>query len=293
MNSGALHSLPRRQLISPLPYSPPKTNAAFFRPGITITHEALFQRSCGTPLSGTAVNFGQHRRGVFDAARLGGATRPPRAAQRRRQPTTTMITKRRMEVLLKRFTTKDTHDTRIYLKNPLRVLSVLWPAFLDGDLTSQTSPSPARDRSCRRPSAPGTRSRCAASGARRQHVVEPPADVARAHLAPRRPPREQIVVVGIERRGRRSTRPRPMIRSISARSSGSWPIARGLRSFGCTSRSVRATFRSPQRTIVRPCCCCAAAIRVELLRGTASWRESPCRRSARRSRRRSARRARR
>ena len=29
-----------------------------------------------------------------------------------------------------------------------------------------------------------------------------------------------------------STRPRPRMRSISARSSGSWPIARGLRSFG-------------------------------------------------------------
>ena len=39
---------------------------------------------------------------------------------------------------------------------------------------------------------------------------------------------------------------------MSARSSGSWPIARGLRSFGCTSRSVRATFRSPQSTSGRP-----------------------------------------
>ena len=49
-----------------------------------------------------------------------------------------------------------------------------------------------------------------------------------------------------------STRPRPMMRSSSARSSGSWPIARGLRSFGCTSRSVRATFRSPHSTSVPP-----------------------------------------
>src|SRR5437764_307630 len=49
-----------------------------------------------------------------------------------------------------------------------------------------------------------------------------------------------------------STRPRLMIRSMSARSSGSWPIARGLRSFGWTSMSVRATFRSPHMTSGRP-----------------------------------------
>ena len=47
-------SLPWRQLISPLPYSPPNTNAAFFRLGTTMTHAALFHRSCGTPFSGTA-----------------------------------------------------------------------------------------------------------------------------------------------------------------------------------------------------------------------------------------------
>ena len=38
------------------------------------------------------------------------------------------------------------------------------------------------------------------------------------------------------------------MRSSSARSSGSWPIARGLRSFGCTSMSVRATLMSPHRS---------------------------------------------
>ena len=42
-----------------------------------------------------------------------------------------------------------------------------------------------------------------------------------------------------------STSPGPMIRTMMARSSGSCPTAFGLRSFGCTSRSVRATFRSP------------------------------------------------
>ena len=39
---------------------------------------------------------------------------------------------------------------------------------------------------------------------------------------------------------------------MSARSSGSWPIARGLRSFGWTSRSVRATFMSPSKASSRP-----------------------------------------
>ena len=43
-----------------------------------------------------------------------------------------------------------------------------------------------------------------------------------------------------------------MMRSITARSSGSWPIARGFRSFGCTSRSVRATFMSPQQHQLPP-----------------------------------------
>src|SRR5205814_1583875 len=50
----------------------------------------------------------------------------------------------------------------------------------------------------------------------------------------------------------RSTKPWPRIRSTIARSSGSWPIARGLRSFGWTSRSVRATFISPSSTSARP-----------------------------------------
>ncbi len=39
---------------------------------------------------------------------------------------------------------------------------------------------------------------------------------------------------------------------MTARSSGSWPIARGFRSFGWTSRSVRATFMSPIIASERP-----------------------------------------
>src|SRR4051794_1086256 len=40
--------------MSPFPYSPPTTNAAFLRPGTTITHSARSHNSCGTSLSGTA-----------------------------------------------------------------------------------------------------------------------------------------------------------------------------------------------------------------------------------------------
>jgi hypothetical protein len=41
MNTGAPHSPSWRQLINPLPYSPPITNAAFFNPGTTITQPLL------------------------------------------------------------------------------------------------------------------------------------------------------------------------------------------------------------------------------------------------------------
>src|SRR5712692_1195428 len=52
MNTGGDQPPSRRQLISPLPYSPPKTKAAFFIDGTTITHCAFSQSSCGTSLSG-------------------------------------------------------------------------------------------------------------------------------------------------------------------------------------------------------------------------------------------------
>ena len=137
--------------------------------------------------------------------------------------------------------------------------AIKWMAVLE-IVSARRWPPPARGRSCRRPSAPGTSGARSASGGAREHVVEAPADVALPHVPPRRPPGEQPVVVRDRARGRRRRGPRPMIRSSSARSSGSWPIARGLRSFGCTSRSVRATFRSPQSTSsrARPRCSAAA-----------------------------------
>src|SRR3954471_10841706 len=42
--------------MTPLPNSPPMMNAAFFMPGITVTHSARFQRSSGMPVSGAALN---------------------------------------------------------------------------------------------------------------------------------------------------------------------------------------------------------------------------------------------
>ena len=54
MNTGALHCSPARQLITPLPYSPPMMNAAFFRSGMTSTQRArrpvfLRESRCGSP----------------------------------------------------------------------------------------------------------------------------------------------------------------------------------------------------------------------------------------------------
>src|SRR5262245_52745593 len=56
MKTGAVQALPLRQLITPDPYSPPNTNAAFFIDGITITHSALRQKSSGIPLSGVPLS---------------------------------------------------------------------------------------------------------------------------------------------------------------------------------------------------------------------------------------------
>src|SRR4051812_44218307 len=56
MNTGALQSVPVRQLITPEPYSPPTMNAAFFIDGITITHCALANKFSGMPFSGVPRN---------------------------------------------------------------------------------------------------------------------------------------------------------------------------------------------------------------------------------------------
>src|SRR5712691_9141885 len=48
MNTGALHSSFVRQLMTPLPYSAPITNAAFLTSGKVITQRARSQYSFGT-----------------------------------------------------------------------------------------------------------------------------------------------------------------------------------------------------------------------------------------------------
>src|SRR5262245_46049006 len=56
MKAGADQVLPLRQLMTPLPCSPPKMNAALVMSGMTATHAALFQRSDGMPFSASARN---------------------------------------------------------------------------------------------------------------------------------------------------------------------------------------------------------------------------------------------
>src|ERR1700691_3269046 len=53
MNTGALHPAPVRQATTPCPYSAPRINAPFTRPGTTATHTAFRAISLGTALSGT------------------------------------------------------------------------------------------------------------------------------------------------------------------------------------------------------------------------------------------------
>ena len=144
--------------------------------------------------------------------------------------------------------------------------------------SNQSRRPPARDRWCLSPPGPrhAWRARPALAG---QHVVDAPADVALAHVPPRRPPREHVLAVGIERASH-VDQPSARIRSNTARSSGRWPIAPGFRSFGCRSRSVCATLRSPQSTSG-----CPRVTRSEVqrpdLRETASSPGSLSRRSAR------------
>ena len=63
---------------------------------------------------------------------------------------------------------------------------------------SKTTLRPVRDRSCRTRAAPRTTWSGPASCLARQHVVQPPADVALLHVPPRRPPGEQVGVVGFD-----------------------------------------------------------------------------------------------
>src|SRR5947207_4130267 len=54
MNTGAVQAFALWQLITPDPYSPPTTKAAFFIDGITMTHSARDHNSSGMPLSDAA-----------------------------------------------------------------------------------------------------------------------------------------------------------------------------------------------------------------------------------------------
>jgi hypothetical protein len=85
-----------------------------------------------------------------------------------------------------------------------------------------------------------------------QHVVDAPADVALAQVAPRRPPGEERVVVRVEGAADVDQAVADQPVSSSARSSGRVPMTCGLRSLGWMSRSVRATLRSPQTRSARP-----------------------------------------
>ena len=118
-----------------------------------------------------------------------------------------------------------------------------------------------------------------------QHVVDAPADVLLAQVAPRRPPREQPIVVGVElcaagRPGRARSRARTARARRALRRSAS-----GLRTLGWTSRSSRATFRSPHNTSANAVARGLAREGRRARRGSAPWPRSLCRRSARRSRR--------
>ena len=91
----------------------------------------------------------------------------------------------------------------------------------------------------------------------RQDVIDAPADVALAHVAPRRPPREQA-----DRRDRPCARRR---RDLAAEERfeqlallGRCPIISALRSLGCTSISARAMLMSPHSTSSRPSSCSAS-----------------------------------
>ena len=109
-------------------------------------------------------------------------------------------------------------------------------------------------------------------------VVDAPADVPLAHVAPGRPPGEQALVVGVQR-------PADVDEMLaqscanSSRSSGRWPITSGLRSRGCTSISARAMLRSPQSTSSRPSVVQRRAHARAASRSRSSPR-NPCRRSA-------------
>ena len=89
--------------------------------------------------------------------------------------------------------------------------------------------------------------RSASDGAR-EHVVEPPADVALAQVSPRRPPGGVVSSLGYERSAR--LRPAPRQKRLQQRALflALCPMTFGLRSFGWTSMSRARDVVSPHST---------------------------------------------
>ena len=156
------------------------------------------------------------------------------------------------------------------------------PSGRHGD---QRSRRPVRGRSCPTPAAPRRTWPATASDVAGEDVVQPPADVPLPHVAPRRPPREQVGVVRLESRdGRPRGRGSGCARSARV-PPGAGRSMFGRRSLGWTSMSVRATLRSPHRTRGRPAAW-SSAEKASRPPGIASLPGSPCRRWGRKSTRR-------
>ena len=122
----------------------------------------------------------------------------------------------------------------------------------------------------------------AASDVRGEHVVEPPADIPLLHVAPRRPPREQVGVVGLElavhvdeAAAEDPLDQRALFRKLSDRAR--LPLLRMHVHVGPRDVQVAAQDERQSRGLK------LGGVARRALRGTASSPESPCRRSARRS----------
>src|SRR6266699_3603797 len=98
---------------------------------------------------------------------------------------------------------------------------------------------------------------------RDEEIIETPADVARAQIAPRRPPGEQILIVRIELAAH--------VHELGAEQGleqsallGALATAFGFRSLGCTSISLRAMFMSPHTISCLPSAVSRAAQSIRL-----------------------------
>ena len=159
--------------------------------------------------------------------------------------------------------------------------------FVHFAIQRRRSRPPARDRWCRSSFCTGHAVARRGERLAGEHVVEPPADVALAHVAPRRPPREQAVVVGIERAAdvdqaaaEDPLDQRALLRQLADRARLAllrMHVALGARDVHVAAAATSsAAARLVRRGDTRPS-----------PRGTPSSPGSPCRRSARRPTRRS------